>query len=218
MNYRDFLQKVIYKMIDPLVRVMVKAGITPNMVTATGFLGNLAASALFVWGAVAAGRGDTEFMWVLVGGGGAVVLVSGLFDMVDGRLARKSGTSSVFGALWDSVLDRYSELVSLFGVMAVFVGSGWLVAAVVTGLAVMGSMMVSYVRARAEGLGLTCGVGLLQRPERVVITALAAIAAGTAQSMWWLAGGMTVIAVFANLTAVWRIVHCYRSIRQEKKE
>ena len=84
--------------------------------------------------------------------------------------------------------------------------------------AILGSVMVSYVRARAEGLGIECKVGLLQRPERVVITALAAIASGATGNLWWLAGGMLVIAVLANLTACWRIAHCHKVLNAGKKQ
>jgi CDP-diacylglycerol--glycerol-3-phosphate 3-phosphatidyltransferase len=75
--------------------------------------------------------------------------------------------------------------------------------------------MVSYVRARAEGLNIECKVGLMQRPERVVVTALAAIVAGYTANLWWLAGGMLLIAVLANLTAFWRIAHCYQELQKK---
>lgn len=217
MNYRDFLQRVIYAVINPLIQAMVKVGITPNMVTAIGFLGNLGATALFVMAALVAGRGNTAEAMAKIGWGGATILFAGLFDMMDGRLARVSGNSSVFGALWDSTLDRYSEMVSLFGVSIVFLSFGWFWTGVVTYAAVLGSVMVSYVRARAEGLGIECKVGLLQRPERVVITALVAIVSGVTANLWWMAGGMLVIAVLANLTACWRILHCYKVLKADKK-
>lgn len=217
MNYRDFLQRVIYAVINPLIQAMVKVGITPNMVTAIGFMGNLGATALFVMAALVAGRGNTAEAMAMIGWGGATILFAGLFDMMDGRLARVSGNSSVFGALWDSTLDRYSEMVSLFGVSIVFLSFGWFWTGVVTYAAVLGSVMVSYVRARAEGLGIECKVGLLQRPERVVITALVAIVSGVTANLWWMAGGMLVIAVLANLTACWRILHCYKVLKADKK-
>lgn len=217
MNYRDFLQRVIYAVINPLIQAMVKVGITPNMVTAIGFMGNLGATALFVMAALVAGRGNTAEAMAMIGWGGATILFAGLFDMMDGRLARVSGKSSVFGALWDSTLDRYSEMVSLFGVSIVFLSFGWFWTGVVTYAAVLGSVMVSYVRARAEGVGIECKVGLLQRPERVVITALVAIVSGVTANLWWMAGGMLVIAVLANLTACWRILHCYKVLKADKK-
>ena len=75
--------------------------------------------------------------------------------------------------------------------------------------------MVSYVRARAEGLGIECKVGLMQRPERVVVTAVTAVIGGLTACLWWLAAGMIVIAVLANITAVWRIAHCWKQLRIE---
>ena len=217
MNYRDFFQRVIYAVINPLVQAMVKVGITPNMVTAVGFVVNLVATVLFIMAALVICCGDTLKAMDMIGLGGATILFSGLFDMMDGRLARVSGKSSLFGALWDSVLDRYSEMVSLFGISVVFLSCDWFWTGVVTYAAVLGSVMVSYVRARAEGLGIECKVGLLQRPERVVITALSAIVSGLTANLWWMAIGMWVIAVLANLTACWRILHCYRTLKAGKK-
>jgi len=133
--------------------------------------------------------------------------------MMDGRLARMSGKSSLFGALWDSTLDRYSELVSLFGICLIFVrmqgDMTWFWMSVVTFAAMIGSVMVSYVRARAEGLDIECKVGFMQRPERIVVTAVTAMITGFTGNIWWLAGGMILIAVLANITAFWRIWHCY---------
>lgn len=109
MNYRDFLQKVIYVIINPIIKAMIHLHITPNIVTFVGFVGNIVAAAFFIEAAL------TQNL-VHLGWGGIIILVAGLFDMMDGRLARMSGKSSLFGALWDSTLDRYSELVSLFGI------------------------------------------------------------------------------------------------------
>ena len=108
MNYRDFLQKVIYVIINPIIKAMIRLHITPNIVTFIGFIGNIVAAGFFVEAAL------TQSL-ELLGWGGLIILAAGLFDMMDGRLARMSGKSSLFGALWDSTLDRYSELVSLFG-------------------------------------------------------------------------------------------------------
>jgi CDP-diacylglycerol--glycerol-3-phosphate 3-phosphatidyltransferase len=89
---------------------------------------------------------------------------------------------------------------------------------VVTFAAMVGSVMVSYVRARAEGLDIECKVGLMQRPERVVVTAAVAIIAGLTKQLWWLAGGMILIAVLANITAFWRIAHCYKVLSKRDGE
>ena len=207
MWYRDFLQQVIYKVINPLIKGMIKVGITPNVVTTVGFIGNIIAAAFFI---VASQQMDMICQTTILGWGGFIIIASGLFDMMDGRLARMGNRSSSFGAMWDSTLDRYSELVSLFGIVLVFLeDEGWFWMGVVTFAAMVGSVMVSYVRARAEGLGIECKVGFMQRPERVVVTALTAILTGVSGSLWWLAGGMILIAVLANITAFWRVAYCY---------
>ncbi len=214
-NYRDVLQRLIYVVIDPLLRLLLRLKVTPNVVTVVGLLGNVVAAWLFVLAAQCYAD-DAERAYTLVLGGGCWILGAGLFDMMDGRLARLGGLSSRFGALLDSSLDRYSELLTLSGIAVLLLRAGddWLWAGVVTFAAIVGSMMVSYVRARAEGLGISCKVGIMQRPERVVVTAVAAIATGLAKDLLWLAVGMAVIALLANLTAVWRIIYC-KGVKEE---
>ena len=211
MNYRDFLQKVIYVIINPLIKGMIKIGITPNFITTTCFILNVVAAAFFVYTALYC---PDQLQYI--GWGGAIVLFAGLFDMMDGRLARMGNMSSTFGALWDSTLDRYSELFTLFGIATFFFLNGWPWMGVVTFLAMVGSVMVSYVRARAEGLDIECKVGLMQRPERVVLTAAGAIVCGLTSSTLWLAVPIAVIAVLANLTAFWRVIHCYKVLRRKE--
>ena len=208
MNYRDFLQKVIYRIINPLIKGMIRVGITPNFITTTGFVLNVVAAGFFVYAAI-----YQPYDLALIGCGGGIVLFAGLFDMMDGRLARMGNMSSVFGALWDSTLDRYSELFTLFGICTYFLLNGWEWMGVVTCLAMVSSVMVSYVRARAEGLDIECKVGLMQRPERVVLTALGAILCGVCGDLLWLAVPIAVIALLANITAFWRVRHCYKELR-----
>lgn len=210
MNYRDYLQKLIYTLINPIIKGMIKMGITPNMVTTIGFVGNVVAAFLFIHASQLMPI-SMGFSWI--GWGGAILLFSGLFDMMDGRLARLGNMSTTFGAFWDSTLDRYSELFSLFGITLYLMTASGIWAGVITFLALVGSIMVSYVRARAEGLGIECKVGIMQRPERVVVTALAAIITGMTSNLWWLIGGMALIAVLANITAFWRVAHCYKQLK-----
>ena len=212
MNYRDYLQKIIYHFIDPIINLMLKMGITPNGITAAGFVGNLIALWFFLDAAQCWNNGARN-PYTLIGWGGFIILAAGLFDMMDGRLARTGNLSSKFGALWDSTLDRYSELVTLFGICLIFVKADWFWMSVTTFAAMVGSVMVSYVRARAEGLGIECKVGFMQRPERVVVTAATAIVSGITAELWWMAGGMILIAILANITACWRILHCYKELR-----
>lgn len=213
MNYRDFLQKVIYYVIDPIISGMIKIGLTPNLITSIGFVLNVVATAMFIY----AGYGYSEGNTALVGWSGGVILFAGLFDMMDGRLARRGNMSSTFGALLDSTLDRYSELCTLFGITLFLLQAGWFWSGVITFVALVGSIMVSYVRARAEGLDIECKVGLMQRPERVVLTALGAIICGAIDNVWALVIPMAVIAVLANITAFWRVGHCYNVLNKQGK-
>ena len=214
MDYRSVIQKIIYVCIDPAIRGMAKVGLTPNMVTALGFLGNVGAAWLFIEASRNISIGETSAAFSLIAWAGVVIIAAGLFDMVDGRLARLNNMASPFGALWDSTLDRYSELVTLSAICFLLLEAGWTGMGLATLAAMVGSVMVSYVRARAEGLGIECKVGLMQRPERVVVTAVAAIITGLTGNLWWLSGGMALTAVLTNLTAFWRIAHCYREINR----
>lgn len=212
MKYRDYLQERIYKIINPIIHGMIKIGITPNMVTTIGFLGNVLATAMFI---LASEQATPEAAYAMIGWGGAILIFSGLFDMMDGRLARLGNMSTAFGAFWDSTLDRYSELFSLFGLTLYLLNTVGTWAGVISFLALVGSIMVSYVRARAEGLDIECKVGLMQRPERVVVTSLVAILTGIFNSNGWLIGGMILIAVLANITAFWRVAHCYKLLKNQ---
>ena len=216
MNYRDYLQQLIYKIINPLIHGMIKIGITPNFITTTGFILNVVAAGMFVYAGICGGRNDLA----IVGWAGGVILFAGLFDMMDGRVARLGNMSSKFGALYDSVLDRYSELFTLFGISYYLILQGYFVGSIITFLALIGSLMVSYVRARAEGLGLECKVGIMQRPERVVLTSLGALFCGIFSDctlfdpMLILIVPLAIIAVLANLTAFVRLAHCYKLLNK----
>lgn len=219
---RDALQMGIYKVINPFVYGMIKIGITPNMVTTIGFLGNLAAAVVFVYAAIA-GNGAIDCS--LVGIAGLVLILSSLFDMLDGQVARLGNMQSTFGAMYDSVLDRYSELVTLGGICYMLMEGGYFVGSVITFAALVGSLMVSYVRARAEGLGIECKVGLMQRPERVVVTCVGAIACGIYGSnaenpafdpILIVIVAMGLIALLANITAFVRIAHCRKQLENKK--
>ena len=211
MNYRDYLQRVIYHIIDPLIRGMLHIGITPNIITTIGFVLNTVAAAIFI---LASRSADSSFC--LLAWGGGLLLFAGLFDMIDGRLARIGNLSSTFGALWDSTLDRYSELLSLFGIACFLMNYQSFEAFVITFIAMIGSVMVSYVRARAEGLNIDCKVGLLQRPERVVLTSVGALFSGIFSTVIFVYAAMIIIAILANITAFWRLGHCYNELKNKK--
>src|SRR6478609_2195638 len=167
-------QKVIYFVIDPFVKLLVKIGLTPNIVTTIGFLLNVGVTVIFIVGAEDGNRGDLSY----VGWAGALILFAGLFDMLDGQVARLGKMGSSFGALLDSVLDRYSELFMFLGICYYLVSHHYFISSLFAFIGLIGSMMVSYVRARAEGLGIECKGGLMQRPERVVTIGLCAMLSG----------------------------------------
>ena len=202
MNYRDYLQQLIYKIINPVVHGMIKVGITPNFITTTGLVLNIVAAVVFVYASFAGG----DKALTCAGWAGGIVLFAGLFDMMDGRVARVGNMSSTFGALYDSVLDRYSELFTLFGILYFLLLQGYFWGSIITG--------------RAEGLDLECKVGLMQRPERVVLTALGAIFCGVFQdctafdSVYILIAPLAIIAVLANWTAFVRINHCRKLLKK----
>ena len=192
MNYRDFLQKVIYYLINPLIKGMIKIGITPNFITTTGFILNLFATGLMIYAAIYDPSNTT-----IIGYAGGVIIFAGLFDMMDGRLARLGNMQSTFGALWDSTLDRYSELFTLFGILFYLLANQWVWSGIITFLAI----------------GLDVKVGFMQRPERVVVTAIGAIVCGACNSLWALTVPMMLIALLANITAFWRIAYCYKQLK-----
>ena len=213
---RNGLQQGIYCVINPFVRMLIRMGITPNMVTTIGLLGNIAAAAVFIYAGILVSDGNAPD-YGLITLAGALIIAFSLFDMLDGQVARLGGMASTFGAMYDSVLDRYCEMFTLGGIAFFLIGCGNMTGAVITFLAMVGSIMVSYVRARAEGLGIECKIGFLKRPERVVITAVAAISTGiVGQNLPYsstfdpnliLVVAMGFIAVFANITAFARITH-----------
>jgi CDP-diacylglycerol--glycerol-3-phosphate 3-phosphatidyltransferase len=171
---RDRLQKGIYKVIAPLVRGLIKIGLTPNAVTTIGLVLNIIVAVIFIIGAEWGERGDLSY----IGWAGALILFAGLFDMLDGQVARIGNMSSTFGALFDSVLDRYSESMLFLGICYYLVAHHYFISSIFAFIALIGSMMVSYTRARSEGLGIENKGGLMQRPERVVLIAVSAIACG----------------------------------------
>jgi len=173
-SLRNTLQSFIYKIIDPAVKVLIKLGLTPNAVTTIGFVLNLGVAVIFILGAEEGNRGDLTY----IGWAGALILFAGLFDMLDGQVARLGNMKSTFGALYDSVLDRYSELVMFLGICYYLVAHHYFLSSIFAFIALIGSMMVSYVRARAEGLGVEIKGGLMQRPERVVTIGLFAMLCG----------------------------------------
>lgn len=216
---RDSLQQGIYFVINPLVRTLIMLGVTPNMVTTIGFLGNLAAAIVVGYAAWLSLHGPMQ--WWLLTLGGLLIIAFSLFDMLDGQVARLGNKMSKFGAFYDSVLDRYCEFLTVGAVAYLMLCRGWDVAALLTFLALMGSLLVSYTRARGEGLGVVCKIGFMQRPERVVLTALSLMACGICgqagrcgfDPLWIVAVVMGVMAFFTNMTAIARINYLKKHLK-----
>lgn len=219
---RDSLQQGIYCVINPFVRLLIRLGITPNTVTTIGFLGNVAAAVVIVLAGYRYSQTGAD-CYPLVTLAGALIIGFSLFDMLDGQVARLGNMASTFGAMYDSVLDRYCELVTLGGIAYYLIQTGHFAGAVIAFVALIGSIMVSYVRARAEGLDIECKIGFMQRPERVVVTSLATLATGICGQAGLtsfdpdliLIVAMGIIAVFANLTAFARINHCRKALQKK---
>src|SRR3989339_167115 len=156
-KFRDKVQQAIYVVINPLVKFLIKLGLTPNAVTLIGLVLNILVTAIFIEGAEKGHRGELSY----VGWAGAMVLFAGIFDMLDGQVARLGKMSSSFGAMFDSVLDRYSELVLFLGICYYLISHHYFYSSLFAFIAMIGSLMVSYTRARAEGLGVECKEELL---------------------------------------------------------
>ena len=152
-----FRKTVASYLTQPVVRFLARTSITPSALTWFGFLLAVGAAALIFTGHLFAA--------------GLVVLFAGFFDMLDGALARYTDRTTLFGAVLDSTLDRLSEAVLLIGILLYIVNQSS-VAVLLVFLALLGSLLVSYIRARAEALGLECRVGLFTRAERVIVLAL----------------------------------------------
>ncbi|MCJ8165976.1 MULTISPECIES: CDP-alcohol phosphatidyltransferase family protein [Pontibacter] len=231
-SLRDALQQGIYSVINPFVRLLIRLGFTPNVVTTTGLILNIGVAAIFIWGGETSNRGELEY----VGWAGALVLFAGVFDMLDGQVARLGNMKSTFGAMYDSVLDRYSEMIMFMGICYYLIAHHYLLSSLFAFIALIGSMMVSYTRARAEGLGVECKGGLMQRPERVVLIGVSAIACGIISSfvgadykvyvegipfhvfetMSVFTLPITVMAVMTNITAYNRLMDSKRAMEQKE--
>jgi CDP-diacylglycerol--glycerol-3-phosphate 3-phosphatidyltransferase len=176
-----------------IVRAFAATGINPNLLTVIGFAINFVAAYLFAYG---------YFRWA-----GIAVFLAGLFDMLDGRVARFSNRVTPFGGFFDSVLDRYSDLCLMIGLLVFYgrINRFWYV--VLVAAAMIGSVMVSYTRARAENLISTCKVGFLERPERMVLIIIGAMFDRMAPVLW-------VIAVMATVTVIHRVAYTWQESRR----
>ncbi len=233
LSFRTRIQLGIYTLINPFVRLLIRIGLTPNMITTIGLVLNIGVALIFILGAQQGNRGDLSY----VGWAGALVLFAGLFDMLDGQVARLGKMSSLYGALFDSVLDRYSELIMFLGICYYLIAHHYFFGSLFAFIALIGSMMVSYTRARAEGLGIECKGGLMQRPERVITIGVSALACGflapllgpdfkvyvpgipvhVFETMSIFTLPLTIMAVMTNLTAYNRLMDAKKALTQKEK-
>ena len=172
-----------------------RIGMTANMATLIGFLLNAGVAAV-----IASGHPRI---------GGVLLLIASAFDMVDGAIARATGSPTRFGGFFDSTLDRYSEIIVYVGLLIwLNTGSDDHLGSLLVLIACSGALMISYARARAEAIGYGASVGLVARPERVILLAACLI---INQPMW----ALWILAILTHVTAVWRIVHVWRATQAD---
>jgi len=186
MNLIDIRRKLAHRITDPIVGTLSKSGITPNTLTLINLALNIAAAYIIA----------TSYFLL----GGVLVLVSGLFDLLDGALARFTKQSTKFGAILDSTVDRISEAAILCGLLIWYIPQGANFEIVLIFVVLIGSFLVSYIRARAEGLGWQCQVGLFSRAERVIVLAI-----GLLVNQILIA--LCVLVVFVFITVIQRLVY-----------
>ena len=185
----EIRRNLAYHISNPIIGVLSKSGIKPDALTFIGLALNIAAAYFIATG---------HFLF-----GGVLVLVSGLFDLLDGALARLTVQTTQFGAILDSTVDRISEAAILCGILIWYMPKGSSLEIVLIFAVLIGSFLVSYIRARAEGLGLECQVGLFTRAERVIVLAI-----GLLVNQIFIA--LCILAVFVYITVIQRLVYLWK--------
>lgn len=178
---------------DPFARLLLRLHFRPNHLTVLGLGASILAALAFA-------RGQERLA-------GLFLILSGLFDFFDGSLARLSGQVTPFGAFLDSVVDRYSDLVVLLGLLLLFVRAGKGTETLLTMAVLVGTVMVSYTKARAQSIGVACEVGLMERPERQICLIVGSLLNLLSPVLW-------ILAALVNLTAIQRIFYTRRSTRE----
>lgn len=194
----EIRETAAYYLTRPVVRLLAKTSITPNALTWFGFLLSCGAAALIV----------TEHLFAA----GFIVLVAGLFDMLDGALARHTNKTTRFGAVLDSALDRLAEVILLLGLLVLYAREQSIVGILLVGVALPSSLLVSYTRAIAEAAGLDCKVGLFTRAERVIVLALGLL---LSQIDYALITALGIIALFSLVTVGQRLLHVRRQMKPD---
>jgi len=192
----EIRKTIALRFTKPAARLLAKTAITPSTITWLGFLLAIVATVLIITGHLFAA--------------GWAVLVGGLFDMLDGALARYANRTTRFGAILDSTIDRLSEAVILLGILVLFARQQLLAQTLLVAVTLFGSFLVSYIRARAETAGLECQVGLFTRPERVVVLVLGLL---LSQISYALVIALAIIAVFSFITAGQRLFYVWQQTK-----
>jgi CDP-diacylglycerol--glycerol-3-phosphate 3-phosphatidyltransferase len=185
-SFTDHLRIRFKGVLDPIGAFLIRLGLTPNAVTILGLVGNIIGAVVLATGHVS---------W-----GGLIILLAGPVDALDGTMARLKGEASPFGAFLDSVADRYSELIIYGGLLIYFIQTQNWQGMILVYFSAAGSVLVSYVKARAEGVGFTAKVGILTRVERYLVLAPALLFYQPIIGLW-------IIAILANFTAIQRIIN-----------
>ena len=201
MTYTRAIGVVFGAIIDRIVRWLALSKIHPNVLTFIGLVINIWAAWLFAR-AGSATDPRVDFRWA-----GLVTVGAGLFDMVDGRVARATDQVTRFGGFFDSVIDRYSDLAIFMGLLVYYASINRFFYIVLTAIVMTGSVMVSYTRARAENAIPKCKVGFLERPERVVLIIIGALFDRMAAVLW-------VMAVLSNITVAARMIYTWQEAKR----
>lgn len=194
MALSDYVRQAVQVLVDPVTDLLARLGFTPNMLTLVGFLMNVGVAVVLSQG---------QMRW-----GAVAFFLAGALDGLDGTLARRLNRVSRFGAFLDSTLDRLSEAAVLLGLLVWYTGQGARLEIVLVYASIVGSMMVSYSRARAEGLGMDCRVGLLTRMERTVVLLVGLLLEQVTIALW-------ILAILSNLTALQRMLYVWRTSQAE---
>jgi len=188
--------------IEPVAKFLINLRIHPHVITFSGLLFSFIAFNFYRQG---------YFFYA-----GVLVVLAGACDVLDGKLARETNQISKFGALIDSTIDRYSEILLFLG-LAVFFHNKYSYIVYLIILAITGSFMVSYTRARAEGLGLECKVGLMQRPERMTYLAIGSLLGSIPKmGVYIVIATIWFVAIFANITVFQRVIHIRNQLKKPR--
>ncbi len=193
------LEKPFYATVNPLVERLIRSGVRPNTITTVG-------TGLVLVSAVAYATGHIRW-------GGTLLLLSGVADTLDGQVARSGAMVTRFGAFYDSTLDRVGDGATFIGIGAFLLTAPDVayrnLAIILCMVAILGSLLVSYARARAEGLGLDCKVGIAQRAERILLVGIASLLAGAGPHALLLESIVALLALASFITVVQRFVYVY---------